>query len=179
MRWTGARQRPTHYPAPRHSTCDIGAYEGSVNLPLFNANLLRNGDAEAECGSSPAHSSRHLTGRCCKENLRAVRYGNTYGFRAVAPTSLPHARLQSFAGGSAVIVASHATTERDRRRCPDWHGPRQYAFPGDFGGYVTDNDRAKMQVSFLNQSYISIGGPITIGDFDATYRGNQNGAVSC
>ena len=163
-------------PRPTGSACDIGAFEGSAPLPLFNANLIRNGDAEDSAGSPTGAvvGSPHWT--VTAGTFTVVQYGAPGGFPIVGTDIIPATHGYNFFAGG-VAASSQATqmiTVTPGSPVIDT-GTVRYFLSGDFGGYATDNDSAQLSIRFLDGNQLSIGSAINIGNFNAAYRNNKTG----
>jgi hypothetical protein len=156
---------------PINGLCDMGAYEGSVSLPLFNANLIRNGDAE-DSGGYPTGQSVGFPNWVGVAGV--VPYGAPGGF----PTALnlvPQANggFNFFSGAyfwpstfiQQIISIRSISAAIDT-------GQVKYNLSGYFGGYLTQDDHANLVATFLNTNNLQISVSPTIGDVNAAGRGN-------
>jgi hypothetical protein len=163
------------FPRPVNGTCDIGAYEGSLPLPIYNRNLIRNGDAEDMAGSPTGaivampNWSRNYSGTL-------VPYGAPGGFPLATDPGPVDRGFGFFAGG--VSAYSYITQEINISSIGAAIDASKvhYDLSGYFGGYATDDDSAYLGARFENASHSSLGIDSTIIVY-ASHRGNQTGLL--
>jgi hypothetical protein len=163
------------FPRPSGGACDIGAYEGSLPLPIYNRNLIRNGDAEDMAGSPTGafvampNWSRNVSGTL-------VPYGAPGGFPLATDPGPVDRGFGFFAGG--VSAYSYITQEINISSIGAAidAGQVHYDLSGYFGGYATDDDFAALYADFLNASHGFIFSDF-IGPVYAADRGNQTGLL--
>jgi CSLREA domain-containing protein len=162
-------------PRPNGGACDIGAYEGSLPTPLYNRNLIRNGDAEAMAGSLSG-STIGLPNWSRTYSGTLVPYGAPGGFPTITDTGPLDRGFGFFAGG--VASSSYITQEINIASIGAAIDASKvhYALSGYFGGYLTDNDYAALYVTFENASHDYISDDST-GFVDPVGRSNLTGLL--
>jgi hypothetical protein len=162
---------------PINGLCDIGAFEGAQPTPLFNRNLIRNGDAENSAGSTAGAFVGTANWTNALGQFTAVPYNAPGGFPNVATDVIPaNHGYNFFAGGNVassfgtqMVTVTAISTAIDT-------GLVKYALSGDFGGFATQEDFARLTLFFVD----GIGGLIgsaQIGDVTAAQRGNATGLL--
>jgi hypothetical protein len=160
---------------PINGLCDIGAFEGAQPMPLFNRNLIRNGNAENSAGALTGAYVGTANWTKAFGQFTVVPYNAPGGFPVLTDTIPLDHGYNFFAGGVAAtsqatqmitVTAGNATIDA---------GHVKYDVSGDFGGDATDNDSAQLSIYFLNSSQTVLGSAINIGNFNAAYRGNRTG----
>ena len=98
------------------------------------------------------------------------------GFRIVDTDIVPATNgYNFFAGGAAMVLQATQVITVTAGNGPIDTGAVKYSLSGDFGGFATDNDSAQLTIHFLDTNHLQIGGPISIGNFNAVYRNNMIG----
>jgi hypothetical protein len=160
------------FPRPSGDACDIGAYEGSVPAPLYNRNLIRNGDAETAAGSPTGATvgSPHWTVTSV-ETPTVVTYGAPGGFPTMTDPG-PAARGDNFfaGGGNSSAQLSQTITVTAIASAIN-AGQVLYDLSGYFGGFSSQDDFAQLSLAFSNG--VTLTAPIFIGHVTHTERGDQ------
>ena len=125
------------FPRPSGGACDIGAYEGSLPLPLYNRNLIRNGDAEDMAGS-PTGASVAMPNWSRDFSGTLVPYGAPGGFPLATDPGPVDRGFGFFAGG---VSANATITQELDVSCPPsarrlMPMKLHYALSGYFGGVL-------------------------------------------
>lgn len=160
---------------PVNSLCDIGAFEGVHPTPLFNANLIRNGDAESGGGTQTGVFIGIPDWVWVLGEPTVIRY-NAPGYPNATFDTVPAIRGYNFFGGGhqslsitkQLIDVTAAAAGIDA-------GRTKYRLAGDFGGYLTDNDSAQLRAIFRNAAGAIISEPVDIGSHNAAFRANKTG----
>jgi hypothetical protein len=161
---------------PINGLCDIGAFEGAQPTPLFNRNLIRNGNAENSAGSLTGAYVGTANWTNALGQFTAVPYNAPGGYPVLTDTIPLDHGYNFFSGGNVassfgtqMVTVTAISTTIDT-------GLVNYVLSGDFGGYATQEDYARLTVFFID----GIGGLIgsnQIGDVTAAQRGNATGLL--
>jgi hypothetical protein len=161
---------------PINGLCDIGAFEGAQPTPLFNRNLIRNGNAENSAGSTAGAFVGTANWTNALGQFTAVPYNAPGGFPVLTDTIPIDHGYNFFSGGNVassfgtqMVTVTAISTTIDT-------GLVKYALSGDFGGYATQEDYARLTLFFID----GIGGLIgsnQIGDVTAAQRANATGLL--
>jgi hypothetical protein len=160
---------------PIAGLCDIGAFEGAQSTPLFNRNLIRNGTAENSAGALTGADVGAANWTKTLGQFTVVPYNAPGGFPNAATDAIPANHGYNFFSGGTVASSwgTQLVTATAISAAIDT-GLVNYVLSGDFGGYATQEDFARLTVVF----YDSIAGQIgsqQIGDVTAAQRGNVTG----
>lgn len=163
---------------PAGTPCDIGAFEGVLPARVLNVNLIGNGDAEVSAAAQATAVAVAVPNWTVTVGaVTIVPYGAAGGYPSTVTNLVPAAHGSNFFAGGPSSPASQATQALNLAAAAaaiDSGGVRFY-LSGDFGGFLAQNDAAKLSVTFLDGAQVAIGGATTIGNFNAAYRGNQTG----
>lgn len=141
-------------------------------LVPFNQNLIINGDAESDVGSSTGAVIGPVTGFTTGGNFTVTKYGAVISsghFPALASHG-PVDRGQNFFSGGPENAASSARQVINVSSMASSIdlGSTGYELSGFLGGFSTQNDRAVVTATFLNDTNGVLGqssiGPITHSD---------------
>jgi hypothetical protein len=163
---------------PVNSLCDMGAFEGSVPLPLFGVNLILNGDAE-DGGASPSGAFVGAPHWVSTGRFTVVPYGAPGGFPAADGSDLIPAThgYNFFAGGNSPGSQGIQTVDLTAGSAAFDAGTVTYVVSGDFGGFASEDDNASMTLQFQDSQQLAIGGLITVGGFTSADRGGKTGLL--
>jgi len=162
---------------PVNVLCDLGAFEGSVPMPLLNANLIRNGDGE-DGGASITGvfvGSPHWT--VLAGQFTVVPYGAPGGFPVLTDTVPANHGYNFFAGGYADISAAKQVFTVTSLGAQIDAGQINFTLAGDFGGFGSQDDAATVYLYFMDGTGNAIGSPHSLGDVRAADRGNLTGLL--
>jgi CSLREA domain-containing protein len=140
------------FPRPNGSACDIGAYEGSLPMPLYNRNLIRNGDAEAMAGS-PTGAKVGLPNWARIYSGTLIAYGASGGFPTITDTGPLDRGFGFFAGGKSAISQFTQTVALSSIGAAIDAGKVHYDLSGYLGGYATDDDYSVLRAKFLDAGH--------------------------
>ncbi|MBK9946749.1 MAG: hypothetical protein IPP12_06120 [Nitrospira sp.] len=138
----------------------------------FNQNLIFNGDAESDIGSTTGAVIGAVTGFTTAGNFTVVKYGTSGGFPLPTSPGPVDRGLNFFAGGPnnsassayQVIDVSSIASSIDL-------GSMRYQLSGFLGGYTDhQNDQAVLTARFLN----SDDSPIGIGSIGPVLNADRN-----
>ena len=148
------------------------------SAPLFNANIIINGDAEADLGASNDFTTVPPSGFTPTGNLSAVKYGASGGF----PTSSSPGPVDrglnfftggpniAFSGGLQFIDLSSGASSIDL-------GTIDFNLSGFLGGFLGQSDNAIVSLQFLDSSNSVLGSSSIIGPVSNTERKNITGLL--
>ena len=143
----------------------------------FGTNLIANGDAEADVGSSTGDTIGPVTGFVTDGPFTVVKYDIGGGFPAVTDAGPADRGLNFFAGGpnaavstgTQVLGLSNIATAIDT-------GQVSFEFSGYFGGFSTQADNAELSLTFVD----ALGAQLrtqSIGGVTPADRGNVTGML--
>jgi hypothetical protein len=153
--------------------CDIGAFEGALPTPIFDANLIRNGDAEQGTGA-PTGATVGIPNWTVRAGaVTVVPYNAPGGFPVVGKDVVQGAHGSNFFAGGPSTDNGIATQIIDLAAASaaiDGNGVA-FAVSGDFGGFADDHDTAYLEVRFQDAAHNPIGETATIGDYPLNDHG--------
>jgi CSLREA domain-containing protein len=159
----------------RVGACDIGAHEGgSFYTPeaLLGVELVRNGGAEGnELGRATDGSGVEAPPywRSGALGLTQIVYGapGDYPLASEAPTG---SGSQFLGGGGSAVASAFQEIDVSALAAQIDAGEIAFTVSGAFGGYLTDDDSAALNVGFEDGSATL--DTVTLGGFTAADRGN-------
>jgi hypothetical protein len=161
---------------PINNLCDIGAYEGAVPAPLYDHNVIRNGDAENGAGSSSGAFVGTPNWTVTDGQFTAVPYDSAGGFPSLATDMVPANHGSNFfAGGNAALSSANQSIDVSAIGADIDARMVQYALSADLGGFGTYDDNAVVAISFLDGSAAQIGDSVGLDTVSAADRGNATG----
>jgi len=165
------------YTRDASGACDIGAISSDTALrpstPMGVELLPNSGAAGSETGVAPTGSEKADPPFWSQTTpgLEQLAYGEPGGFPAPGDAP-PQGGSYFFAGGfSDSAWARQRFDLRDLAAAID-AGSVGYRVSGFFGGYAEQNDRAYLELYFLDDNGAPHPDEVTIGGFDAADRGN-------
>jgi hypothetical protein len=163
---------------PVNGLCDMGAFEGALDLPFFFSNLIQNGDAEAAAGSPSGAFVGTPYWNGDVGTLTAVPYNSPGGFPAVGTdVVLANPGNNFFAGGSAANSLRYQTIPVSGIAAAIDEGGVHLTLSADLGGYMSQTDNAQVVVRFLDAVAGLIGSPVQVGPVGPGDRNNATGFV--
>ena len=143
---------------------------------VFGTNLIVNGDAEADVGSSAGGTIATVTGFTTTGNFTEVLYGAPGGFPLATDPGPVNRGLNFFAGGPA-IASSRGTQKIDLSSGASAidHGA-SFALSAYLGGFSSQRDNAVLSVSFLD-GVGNVLGTDSLGSVTNVDRGNLTGLL--
>jgi len=132
----------------------------------FNQNLIINGDAESDVGSSTGSTIGPVTGFTTAGNFTVTKYGASSGFPSATDPGPVNRGLNFFSGGPSnaassayqLINIASAASSIDL-------GSTGYELSGFLGGFSSQGDHAVLTATFFNNANAVLGdasiGPIT------------------
>ena len=145
----------------------------------YGTNLLANANAEAG-PNSPTGAGVAVPNWTTTTGFTVVPYdapGGTTGYPKTTDPGPPNRGVQFFGGGN--VVTSTATQDIDvsANAAAINKGAVGYDLSGWLGGYLTDGDSAKVEVTFSDINGNPLAGIGTIGPVTAAQRGNTTGLL--
>jgi hypothetical protein len=133
--------------------------------PAFGTNLVVNGDAEADVGSSSDSPVVKPTGWTTTGNFTVVQYGASGGFPTLTSPGPDDRGKNFFAGGVGPKGGATQTIKLDWASKEIAGRAVHYAFSAYLGGFETQRDYATVSVSFRSANGATLGsavlGPVT------------------
>jgi CSLREA domain-containing protein len=162
---------------PSGALCDIGAVEGGLPATVFNVNLIRNGDAEQSAGASDGANVGVPNWSVSPGGVTVVAYGAAGGFPTVGKDVVQGAHGSNFFAGGPSGADQLATQSIDLAAgsAAIDSGAVRFYLSGDFGGYLNENDFARLAVVFEDVARAELGARSSIGDYMAAFRNNKTG----
>lgn len=144
---------------------------------LFGSNLIANGDAEANTGSTSGNVIGPISGFVTTGNFTIATYGASGGFPLAGDPGPLNRGLNFFAGGPSnpestatqVINLSAGAGAIDL-------GEVKFNLSAYLGGYASQSDHAVLSVSFEDASHHSLSQTV-LGGVSAADRGNATGLL--
>ena len=154
------------------AACDIGAFEGALPTPMFDVNLIRNGDAEQSAGAPTGATVGVPNWRVVAGAFTVVPYGAPGGFPVVGTDVVQGAHGANFFAGGPSTSGAQATQTISLAAASAAIDAGMVAFvvSGDFGGFADDHDSAYLDVAFQDAARNPIGTTTTIGDYPLNDR---------
>lgn len=124
----------------------------AAQTPALGTNLLVNGDAEANFGSSDATRTVKPSGWETTGDLTVVRYGAKGDFPDGSTPGSTNGELEFFAGGNAAVSTATQTVSLASFATQIDSGDVKYELSGKLGGFGTLDDAGAVGVTFLDGS---------------------------
>ena len=154
---------------------------GSLSLPqiasaatTFGSNLIVNGNAEADVGSSTGSSIGPVTGFTKSGDFTVIQYGASGGYPALTDPGPADRGANFFGGGyltpslgTQVIDISDVASAIDTGRA-------SFDLSAYLGGYASQDDNAVLTASFLDTGFAALSS-VSIGPVTAADRGSLTG----
>lgn len=141
----------------------------------FNQNLIINGDAESDIGSSDGSPIGTVTGFASTVgNFAVVKYGAVIsGFPLLSPTDPgPSGRgVNYFAGGPSAVSMARQLIDISTIASSIDLGSTRYQLSGFLGGWGNQGDNVVVRANFLNSANAPIGFAV-LGPVSNVERGN-------
>jgi hypothetical protein len=143
----------------------------------WGPNLIVNAGADAAAGAPTGYETVVVPGWSPTGTFTAVPWSVGGGFPTAASPGPGDRGVNLFAGGNSLPVATGSQTVSVAAYAA-WidGGSAGYELSGWFGGFLSQEDRAKLSASFLNLSGTVLG-TVTIGDVTAAERGLVTGLL--
>jgi hypothetical protein len=140
-------------------------------------NLVVNPGADAGAGAPSGYETVTVPAWVGSGTFTAVPWSVGGGFPLVTDPGPPDRGANFFSGGAAAPVSTGAQTA-DLASHAGWidAGSAGYELAGWFGGFASQEDRAKLSADFKSAGGATLG-TVTIGDVTATERANATGLL--
>src|SRR5262249_8534477 len=135
------------------------SFSPTLATPIsFDQNLIINGDAESDVGSSTGNTIGPVIGFATVGNFTVTKYGASSGFPLTTDPGPITRDLNFFSGGqsnaassaSQIIDVSHLASSIDL-------GSTVYKLSGFLGGFSNQGDNAVLKATFLNDQNATLG----------------------
>lgn len=159
---------------PSLGACDIGAYEGTIPLPIYGKNFILNGDGEGSAGSPTGALVGTPYWTCC---LAVVPYGSAGGFPSATDPGPADRGTNFFAGGNTSLQSISQTRGVQAISAAIDAGNVRLRISSNvnfFGGYLDQDDYAALQLQFLDGTNSPLSS-FTLSGPNAAGRGNLTG----
>lgn len=120
--------------------------------PSLGSNLLVNGDAEANFGSTDATRVVKPSGWETTGDFSVVQYGANGDFPDASTPGSTNGELEFFAGGNAPVSTAVQTVSLAPFAAQIDGGKIEYALSGKLGGFGAVDDGAAVSLTFLDGS---------------------------
>jgi len=144
---------------------------------IYGSNLIVNGDAESDVGSSSGGEIGAVTGFTSGGQFTVVTYAAGGGFPGVSDAGPADRGLNFFAGGPNAAVSTGTQVLDLAATATDIDtGSVSFEFSGYFGGFSSQGDNAELALTFLD----GLGATLrtqSIGAVSNADRGNATGML--
>jgi hypothetical protein len=173
----GVRLREDQRGYSRTGDCDIGAHELGGHYvppsPFRSTELIRNGGAEGnEVGRATDGTGSEAApywSRIFGTDIRQIAYGSPGGFPTIA-NAPSRSGAHFFAGGMDVVTSAYQLIDISGLASEIDTGTLPFTLSGAFGGRGAEDDRASLQIRFIDATELGLG-TVTVGGFTAADRG--------
>jgi hypothetical protein len=164
-----------HVARPAGSNGDMGAFEGSIQ-PIYDRNLIRNGDAENGAGSPTGAKVGTPNWTLTGGAFTAVPYNAAGGYPNTTTDPVPAQHgFNFFSGGNTASTGANQTIDLSAIGTRIDTGNQAFTFSGDFGGFATETDAVGVDIVFLDSNHGQIGTTPSLGPYAPSDRGNVTG----
>lgn len=164
------------HPRPLGSGCDAGAFEGAVQAPFLDINLIRNGDAETAAGSPSGAFVGVPNWSLGPGTFSAARYGLATGFPSSNDPSPPDRKANLFVGGASSPSRGSQSLDVSAAWALIDAGSLRFELAGYFGGLLARDDFATLTATFISAANAPLS-VIQIGNVSAQDRAGATGLL--